>query len=364
MTLLAVFAIALVAGTVLTRLALSLAPRIRFLDRVGAEAHKQHAKTVPYGGGPAFLTAAAIAVAIGLFVLGVPHTQAPDHGRLWPAVIGGLLLSLLGMRDDWKAIAAKPKLFVMIAIAAATVWICNLPIDSLERLVPGLGYAAAVFWLVAVANAYNLIDHADGLAAGIGVISAAVLLSGCLFADDLRLAVVWIALIGALVGYLIYNRPPARIYMGDAGSLPLGYLIGVGTLSVTFWPEGRSGSWLSLSAPLLITIIPLFDATAVVIKRLRRGKPIMQGDRNHVGHRLVRLGLTPMAAWGVVMLLQLALAGGALQLRTGDLTTGIVVIVQCLAILVALVLLETSRDHGPPGAPRPGSSAALPTVQH
>ncbi len=341
-----VLGIALVASAVFTRGAITLAPRLRFLDRPGSEAHKQQARVVPYGGGPAMAVAMAVALGSVWWFIDWPTDQIVNHGPLWPVIIGAAVLLALGASDDRKAWRAKPKLAVQAAVAAFTVWQSDLAIDSFQQL-PWLAYGLAWAWLVVVTNAYNLIDHADGLAASVGLISAGVLLTGALFAGDQQLVVVYLALMGALAGYLLWNRPPARIYMGDAGSLPLGYLIGVGTLAITFWPSNVSGSWLAVFTPLIITAIPMFDAAAVVIKRLRRGKPIMQGDRNHVGHRLVRLGLSPVASLGVVTLLQLSLAGSALQLRTGDLTAGIMVLVQVVATLLALVLLETSRDHGP-----------------
>ena len=114
---------------------------------------------------------------------------------------------------------------------------------------------------------------------------------------------------------------------------------------MTFWPSGESGSPLAILSPVLITALPLFDTATVVVKRLARHQPIMQGDRNHISHRLRRLGLTPRRSLLTAILLQVALAAGALQLRTESLLTGMVVIAQSLAIFVVVVFLETTRDH-------------------
>ncbi len=345
---------ALVGGLlslVLVRTAMSVAPRLRFLDRPGSEAHKQQARVVPYGGGPAMAVALAIALPLALLVLTyrpLPGMESspPDHGPLWPVAVGAVVLLILGAIDDRHALRARPKLLVQALVAALAVGYGDLAIDSL-RAWPVLAFGLAWAWLVVISNAFNLLDHADGMAAGCAVVSLAVLLSGSLLAGDNQLALLWMTAIAVLAGYLWWNKPPARIYMGDAGSLPLGFLIGVGTLSVTFWPEAEGGSPLALAIPILITAIPAFDTAVVVVKRLRRGKPIMQGDRNHISHRLGRLGLTPRATLITVVALHTALAVGALQLRTGSLASGILVLMQAAAVLLAVVLLETARDHGP-----------------
>lgn len=342
-------ALGCVISLVLTRLAMWLAPRLRFLDRPGSEAHKQQARIVPYGGGPAM----AVALAGGLSAAWWVFTSRPvvvegplDRGPLWPVLAGAAALLVLGAIDDRKALRAKPKLIVQLVVCAAAVWWSDLAIDSL-RSWPVLAYGLAWGWLVVVTNAFNLLDHADGMSAGCAVVSCAVLLSGSLLQGDAALALLWAGLIAVLAGYLWWNHPPARVYMGDAGSLPLGFLIGVGTLSVTFWAQADGGSALALATPFLITAIPIFDTTVVIVKRLRRGKPIMQGDRNHISHRLGRLGLTPAATLITVVALHTSLAVGALQLRVGGLVGGVLVLLQCAAVLLAVLLLETSRDHGP-----------------
>ena len=337
------------ASLVLTRLAMGLAPRLRFLDRPGSEAHKQQARVVPYGGGPAMAVALAIGLAAAWWVLNARPVVLEgflDRGPLWPVLAGAAALLVLGAVDDRQAMRARPKLLIQLLVCAAAVCWGDLAIDSLRQW-PVLAYGLAWAWLVVVTNAFNLLDHADGMSAGCAVVSCAVLLSGSLLQGDPALSLLWAGLIAVLIGYLCWNRPPARVYMGDAGSLPLGFLIGVGTLSVTFWPQADGGSALSLATPFLITAIPIFDTIAVVVKRLRRGKPIMQGDRNHISHRLGRLGLSPTVTLITVVALHTSLAVGALQLRTGGTVGGALVLLQCAAVLLAVVLLETSRDHGP-----------------
>jgi len=326
-----------------TRVAMAIAGRLAFLDRPGAEAHKQQTRAVPYGGGGAMALAVTAALLISLTLPPLEIAGVPDHGPLWPLFAGTAALFLVGLIDDLHPLGARSKLLAQVVIAGGTVWFGDLALDSL-RAWPWLAYGLAWAWLVLVSNAYNLLDHDDGLCASIAVVSALVLFSGAQLSGDAELARLWLVLVGALLGFLVWNRPPARIYMGDAGSLPLGFLIGAGTLSVTFWPSGESGSQLAVLSPVLITALPLFDTATVVVKRLRRGAPIMQGDRNHISHRLHRLGMTPRRRLLTAIAVQVALAAGALQLRTQEFLTAAVVIAQAAAIFVVVVLLETTRD--------------------
>lgn len=333
-------------SAVAVRVAIHLSRRLAFLDRPGAEAHKQHARAVPYGGGAAM----AVALGVTLLLAWLPlSSEAFAHGlairgNMLPVIIcGGLALFVLGLLDDRKPLPARTKLLLQGAICAWAVAYGDIGIDSLQHL-PWLSYVIAWFWLLLVTNAYNLLDHADGLSSGVALVSACILLLGSLLSDDLPLALLWTGLIGVLSGFLLWNLPPARIYMGDAGALPLGFLIGCGTLSVTFWSSGEGGSPLAVLSPVLITAIPLFDTAVVVVKRLRRRQPIMQGDRNHISHRLRRLGMGARGSLTTVIALQIALAAGTLQLRDQEWLPGLVVLAQSAAILVVVVLMETMRD--------------------
>lgn len=342
-------AAAFLVGVVAVRAAILLADRLRYQSVAGSEAHKIQTRNVPYGGGLGMAVAVLAGLGLGYLLGGATvlgGDAVPNHGPMWGIYAGAAILLALGALDDRRPLPAKPKLAIQMAAAALAVWGSDLSIDSLKAW-PPLAYGLAWLWLVLVTNAFNLLDHADGLSGSVALVCACTVLSGALMAGDVELALLMSTLAAALAGFLVWNRPPARIYMGDAGALPLGFLIGAGTLSVTFWPStAGQGSWLAVFAPVIITAIPLFDTAAVVVKRLRRGKPLMKGDRNHIGHRLGRLGLTPLASLAVVVALQTALAASVVQLRHGDLAAGIVVLVQDAAILLAVLLLETTRDHG------------------
>jgi UDP-GlcNAc:undecaprenyl-phosphate GlcNAc-1-phosphate transferase len=341
--------LALILSVVGVRVAILVADRLRYHSVAGSEAHKVQTRNVPYGGGLGMAFAMAVALGLGWLFGGMTQIGgdvAADHGGLGGIVAGAVVLLLLGAWDDRRALPPVLKLLIQGLAAGLSVWGSDLAIDSL-RPWPVLAYGLAGLWLILITNAFNLLDHADGLSASVSMVCACVILSGALMAGDIGLAMIFACLIASLAGFLVWNLPPARIYMGDAGALPLGYLIGCGTLAVTFWPStAQAGSWLAIFTPLVITAIPLFDTLVVVLKRLRRGQPVMKGDRNHICHRLGRLGLSPLTALAVVVALQAALAASALQLRSGDLATGLIALAQNAAILVAVVLLETARDHG------------------
>jgi UDP-GlcNAc:undecaprenyl-phosphate GlcNAc-1-phosphate transferase len=322
---------------------ITIAQRLRFLDQPGSEQHKQQAHAVPYGGGLAMLLALVVGFAVAAYLPLEMERDVPlRHWGVIALGAGGLLL--VGLYDDLRHLSARFKLFAQGFIAALVVYFADLNLDSLNHW-PVLSYGVAWAWLVLVSNAYNLLDHDDGLCASIAIVSAIVLVSGAFLSGDLVTARVYLLLIAALLGFLWWNRPPARVYMGDAGSLPLGYLIGVGTLSVTFWPSGESGSPLAILSPVLITALPMFDTASVVVKRWRSGQPIMRGDRNHISHRLQRLGMAPKRRLLTAIAVQISLAAGALLLRTEDLLTAIVIIAQACAIFVVVVMLETTRSH-------------------
>lgn len=334
--------VALVGALACCLLAIRLAPRLGFIDRPGSEAHKQHTRTVPYGGGPAM--ALAVALALGV----ASQLPLPEAGSAmpWAVLAGAAALVLIGLVDDARPLPARLKLALQALVCAAAVTLADLPVDFLRQWHPVLAWLAAFGWLVVVTNAYNLLDHADGLSGAVALIGCAALAGGAMLGGDAAMARVWLCLAAALGGFLVLNRPPARIYMGDAGSLAIGFLIGCGTLGTTFWPSAEGGSPLALLSPLLICAIPLFDSIAVVVKRVRRGAPIMRGDRNHISHRLTRLGIGPKASLGAVVALQVALAASSFQLRNADPIAAVVALAQAAAVCVALVLFETARDHG------------------
>ena len=242
------------------------------------------------------------------------------------------------MRAVWK-------LCIQSTIVALGVGFADLRLDVIVGW-PWLSMTLAFFWCLLLTNAYNLIDHADGLSGSIAAVSVVVLMATALLNGDITLAILWITMLGALAGFLIWNLPPAKIYMGDCGTLPIGFLIAAGSIYLTFWFSGEKGDKpLSVLTPVLIAMLPIYDMMVVIVKRFRMQRPIMKGDRNHISHRLGRLGLSPRKSLATAVALQVALAGGALLLRHQDLMTGVVVIAQACCLLLTSNLAEANRDR-------------------
>ncbi|TVR42271.1 MAG: undecaprenyl/decaprenyl-phosphate alpha-N-acetylglucosaminyl 1-phosphate transferase [Planctomycetota bacterium] len=332
--------IALPASALLCWLLLWLSPRLGFIDQPGSQSHKMQKRAVPYGGGVAMalaLTAALLATCFS------GHGQLDQPVLVILLVAGGLFL--LGLIDDIKPLNPRWKLIIQGVLVALAVGLADLSVD----LVHGWTWLAAFlafWWCLVLTNAYNLMDHADGMSGSIAVVSMVVLLATSLLNNDDSMAMVWLALIGCLVGFLIWNLPPAKIYMGDAGSLPLGFLIGAGSIHLTFWFSGKADSNpLAVATPLLIAMLPIYDMLVVLVKRHRLQRPLMTGDRNHISHRLSRLGLSARKGLAAAVALQIALASGALMLRHSDVLTGIVVLCQALALCLVAALLEANRDR-------------------
>ena len=155
---------------------------------------------------------------------------------------------------------------------------------------PGwLGLAVTALWLVGCSNAFNLIDGVDGLAVGAGLFATVTILLGALLNGNVRLALATMPLAGALAGFLRYNFNPASVFLGDSGSLTVGFLLGCyGVL----WSQ-KSATMLGMTAPLMALAVPLIDTGVAVARRFLRGQPIFSADARHIHHRLLARGLTP-----------------------------------------------------------------------
>ena len=316
----------LVAGTLLgllfTPAVSSASTALGLLDAPGGR--KAHSVPVPRIGGVAIVAAAMVALLAVMWLLPWTGRPSPSLGGVRPIAIGTVLVFAIGLLDDFAPLHAWPKLGVQ-TIAAAVVMASGLLI---ERVTIGestlqLGWAAypvTFCWIVGLTNAFNLIDGIDGLAAGIAVIAgatcAAILVGRGHAAEAMLLA----AMVGASLGFLVYNFAPASIFLGDSGSLAFGFVLA--TTAIAGWQKGATA--LAAGVPLLIFALPLADATSALLRRAgRRGgadhritsvlRRIVEPDREHIHHRLMALGWsvrrTVLVLYGLTVLLcALALA--------------------------------------------------------
>jgi UDP-GlcNAc:undecaprenyl-phosphate GlcNAc-1-phosphate transferase len=263
----------------------------RGLGGRGGEFHHTHKAPVPRLGGAGLAAAfAAVGVVVALLV---PAAQTPVSTR-WAIVIGSLAMFGLGFWDDLRSLDAKAKLLGQLAIAAAIYFagiqiaVLKNPFTNTEYGLGVLGFCITVGWLVAMTNLVNLIDGIDGLAGGIGFMLMCLLASVGLGVDSSFTTLLAVGMAGALLGFLCFNYPPAKIYMGDGGAYFLGFLIGV--LSIQNSHKGSVAA--ALVAPVFALALPIIDVGWAIARRGLRGLPLFRPDRKHIHHRLIDFGLS------------------------------------------------------------------------
>jgi UDP-GlcNAc:undecaprenyl-phosphate GlcNAc-1-phosphate transferase len=327
-----------VLSFLLTPLVRNLALRWGWVDPPGGR--KIHTDPIPRVGGIAI--AVGYMAAFGLFFLlplqgvRIPLAGLPFASRLMPAA---LAIFFTGLLDDLTGLKPWQKLTGEAAAAVLACW-AGVQIHSLG----GLSIAETwwhvpltIFWLVGCMNAVNLIDGMDGLASGIGLFAAVTSLMAALLGSDMRLAFATAPLVGALLGFLRYNFNPASIFLGDCGSLLIGFLLGCyGVL----WSE-KAATVLAMTAPLMALAIPLLDTALSIARRFLKGRPIFQADRGHIHHRLLARGLTPRRA---VILLYIMCGIGAtfslLQCQADGRFGGLIIGVFCGAAWIGIHQLD------------------------
>jgi UDP-GlcNAc:undecaprenyl-phosphate GlcNAc-1-phosphate transferase len=283
--------------------------------------------TAMYGGLAIFISAALLYLAV------VPKTFESNV-----VFAGSTFLFLVGLIDDYLNIKPYQKLIGQLFGASIIVGFgLKLPLTGFELVDIGI----TVFWLVGITNAVNLLDNMDGLAAGIAAIAATALAFGFAANGQYAEFVVTTVFIGTLIGFLIFNFNPASIFMGDCGSMFIGFML---ASSVMLGQSGgRSRSILTIVAvPVLILFVPIFDTTLVTVLRKLWGRKASQGGRDHTSHRLVALGLTERSA--VVMIYGFAAAAGMLAIIVGRLeTTQSFALIAVFTILLSLIGVFLSK---------------------
>ena len=301
----------------------------RMAAKAGVVAHPRadrwHRQTIPLLGGVAIM---------GALVAGAAATGVAGH--LAVPLGCAVAIFLVGLVDDVTTLKPSTKLIALIGVSAALVfagyrlaWLESRTLDSL----------LTILWVVGLANAFNLLDNMDGLCAGTGLIAATMMTIGLLTGVTREIAgneiQFLIVLVGAIAGFLIYNLPPASIFMGDSGSLLIGFTLATFTLSYEGIRASRSDVLAVIAAPVFVLLVPIFDTTLVTVSRLLSGRSPARGGRDHSSHRLVAIGLSERRA--VFLLWTLAGAGGAIGLTLRAASDGLSVLVG-LIFLVAMSL--------------------------
>jgi len=369
----------LIAGTALPSLVVAWAtawavrwsaPRFGLVDRPGGR--KIHERPMPTAGGLAIWLGVVLPLAGGhllLWLAGPAALEAPrailgvlpeelavhipgilhQSGKLWAMLAGGTVLMLLGLADDRCGVPWPVRLAVQIIVAFGMVqlgWTVTLVPDM-----PPVNALIAVVWIVGLVNSMNMLDNMDGLSAGVAAIAAAMLAAVMLLYPDpvtnqpqLFVGGLLLVLAGSLVGFLLHNFNPARLFMGDAGSYLIGYLLAMATLSATFGGTNVPGH--AVLAPLCVLAVPIYDTTTVVIIRLRQGRSPFTGDKSHFSHRLVDLGMSPARAVLTIYLATATCGLGALLLHQVNAVGACIVLLLVGCTLVLVAILETAGRRG------------------
>ena len=284
------FVISYVLVGLLTPLMRKIAIAQGVLDRPNS-AHKSHKKPVPYLGGVAII----IGVVLVSYLALISSKFTWSNFWLATSVLGpAIAMGLVGLWDDLKSLNPLPRVIgqSIAGLIVAFILVVNENVGN-PTGITGLDVAITVLWIVGICNSINFFDNLDGGAAGTIAITAISLTYLAITGDQYFIAALSVVVAGSTLGFLIWNRTPARIYMGDAGALFLGVLIA--TLTVRFKPT-TDNSISSFAIPILLLAIPILDTTVAVFSRLRRGVSPFQGGKDHLSHRLIRYGLSRKAS--------------------------------------------------------------------
>lgn len=362
-TALAAGVVALVAfclSALLTRAAIRIAPRIGYVDRPGG--HKTHGRAMPYGGGAAIFLAAWVpaTLALALAVL-VPSEwvsrflgeRVRDYAgglalRAAPALhilAGGAALFALGLIDDLRPLGARTKLAFILAVALLVTLLGRVRVADFLGPVPSVVLSA--LWVAAIVNAFNFLDNMDGLSAGVAVIGLGILAACGLLVGQVLVPLLAALFAGAIGGFLLFNFPPARIFMGDAGSLLVGYMLAVVSILTTYYESAAGAPPYALAMPVVVLAVPLYDLISVVWIRWREGRSPLRADQRHFSHRLVDRGLSRRAAVLTIYLATAATGLTATLLPGAGLRAALTVCAVVLLVLAMVAILEMPLRRGP-----------------
>ncbi|NLW85094.1 MAG: undecaprenyl/decaprenyl-phosphate alpha-N-acetylglucosaminyl 1-phosphate transferase [Phycisphaerae bacterium] len=343
---------------VLTVVARRRAVRTGFVAR--PQQDRYHRSVIALGGGIAIFWTLAIFILCGATF--VAFVAAPGHANwLSPGVqqhaagfmdkLPDLLvvlavamgLHLLGLWDDKKHLGPFFKLGVQFAAAiVAAVW-ADVRVEMfIENKV--ITTALSVVWIVLMINVFNFLDNMDGLSAGIAAIATAALMTAAFVSGQVFVGAMGLVFSGTLVGFLVFNFPPATIFMGDAGSMVVGYFVALLTLRTTYYNPEVGTPLYSVLMPAVVMAVPLYDFVTVTFLRLKQGKSPFVGDTQHFSHRLKRRGLTDRQVALTLYLATLCTAIGGVILQQVGLVGAALVAAQTVMILVIVGIFEATGN--------------------
>lgn len=314
--------VALIVSLILTPLASRLAVKTGMVDG-GSEGRGSR---IPHAGGLAIFFGFASSIAAGMIIFPVlPGQIVADTSISWRVLCtlilaSGLLMTITGFIDDRIELKPGTKLILhsLVAVVAGVFFVIKGAQVRLFLDTGGVNWLAApitLIWLLGITNSINLLDHADGVTAGTTAIAAFFFATLNYINGNPDIAFISIALAGASLGFLFYNFPPATTYMGDSGSNFLGFILAVIAVLGVYTSSG-SIPYLAVISPLLILAVPIVDTIMVLLYRRKMGAPLFKGDKNHLAHRLARMGYSKKTSVFILYLISVVMGTTALLLPT------------------------------------------------
>ncbi|MBN1541362.1 undecaprenyl/decaprenyl-phosphate alpha-N-acetylglucosaminyl 1-phosphate transferase [candidate division KSB1 bacterium] len=329
-----------------------IADRFGVVDKPGER--KVHNRSKPLLGGVAIFSAFFFVVTVNVLAFAFLHQSEwlnqilPSAQRLFgqlmrvlPLLIvilaGGFFMHTLGLIDDIykERVTWKPKFVIQFVVALGVVLA-----GVRTHFMPGqaLDVVVSVLWIVGITNSFNLLDNLDGLTAGVTVIAALLFFALAMLQGQIFIGFILVALAGAAGGFLPHNFYPSRLFMGDSGSLFLGYMFGTLTVLESYVVES-SPSLLPIFMPLLILSIPLYDTFSVMFIRWREKRPLFEGDKRHFSHRLLELGMTHRESVIFIYLICFGVGLTATLLPYISLVGGLVLVAQAIVVYGLITIL-------------------------
>jgi len=353
---------------------LAMIPVARWVARVlGAFDHpgqrKIHKQTTPRTGGVAVFVA-FVGVVVGGYAslpsllqanwlqshfagpAGILAMASRVAGPLFALLIGAGVVFVTGLLDDvlerrfpvWLKVAGQ--IAAALIVMASGIGTVFLPWSWLDHVV-------TLLWLVGICNAFNLLDNMDGLSAGVAFVASGILLANAWVLGEFFIALILLAFMGALLGFLVFNFHPASIFLGDCGSLLIGFVLATITLLETYITPASS-SRVPILMPVLVLALPVMDTFTVMTIRLREGRPVYVGDARHLSHRLLAIGFSQRQAALFLYLTTMCLGLGALLLpKAGPRQTALVVAQAVCTVILLLVLMFVTRPGSRSGRENP-----------
>lgn len=322
-----------------TPLMRNLAFKIDFMDYPNSS-HKSHTEKTPYLGG------VAIILGIIFVTFGALFSQGNLRGNAWTAItlfLPALTLGIVGLIDDRKALHPFPRFVAQTAVGIFTSFVI-ISTDTVGNPSRNslLDAVITIVWIVGIINSINFFDNLDGGAAGAVAATSLGLALITYASGQYLLCATSISVLGAVLGFLIWNRNPAKIYMGDAGSLFLGTILSV--LTIRLNPRVDS-QIVSFSIPILLLAVPVLDTSVAVLSRIRRGVSIFQGGQDHLSHRLIRNGYSKRQTAFRLWLLCLVFVAFAVMLASNSaMSNALIIGALTLWIVLLVTFLRISDD--------------------